>query len=203
MMLGGRRVGGLVQAVARRAAIQNAGRVAQGRTCTLTLPHRRFLGTTRKTAAQDEPPVLTPSEACEAKVQDMIQLASERVPFVFPEDAAKLYNEGECVFVDVREPPEWFGTGLIKEALPVPRGVLEFTVGDQLELDRRVVLYCSNGYRAALAGSTMLDLGFTNVLNGGSFEALVDAGVATEDAAKVSQSKNLKKKERKLRKSSA
>jgi rhodanese-related sulfurtransferase len=107
------------------------------------------------------------------------------------------------VFVDVREPPEWFGTGLIKEALPVPRGVLEFTVGDQLELDRRVVLYCSNGYRAALAGSTMLDLGFTNVLNGGSFEALVDAGVATEDAAKVSQSKNLKKKERKLRKSSA
>ena len=106
------------------------------------------------------------------------------------------------MFVDVREPPEWFGTGLVKAALPVPRGVLEFTVGDQLDTDRRVVVYCSNGYRAALAGATMLDLGFTDILNGSSFEALVEAGIPTEDAAKVSQSDNLKKrKPRPLRKS--
>lgn len=113
--------------------------------------------------------------------------------------SANLWLGFTGVFVDVREPPEWFGTGLVKEALPVPRGVLEFTVADQLDLNRRIVLYCSNGYRAALAGSTMMDLGFSSVLNGGSFEALVDAGIDVEDAAKVSRSQNLKEQPRRKR----
>ena len=43
--------------------------------------------------------------------------------------------------------------------LEVPRGVLEFVVGDRVATDEIVVLYCSNGYRAALAAQTMLDLG--------------------------------------------
>ena len=46
-----------------------------------------------------------------------------------------------------------------KKILQVPRGVLEFVVGDRVATDEIVVLYCSNGYRAALAAQTMLDLG--------------------------------------------
>ena len=84
------------------------------------------------------------------------------------------------VFLDVREPPEWFGRGLVKGAVPIPRGVIEFTAGDRVALDSRVVVYCSNGIRAALAGSTLLDLGYTDVLNGGSYEALSDEGIPTQ-----------------------
>ena len=35
----------------------------------------------------------------DVKVQDLIRTASERVPFVFPEDAVKLHSEGECTSV--------------------------------------------------------------------------------------------------------
>ena len=34
-------------------------------------------------------------------VQEMIRVASERVPFVFPEDAVKLHSAGECACVSL------------------------------------------------------------------------------------------------------
>jgi rhodanese-related sulfurtransferase len=91
------------------------------------------------------------------------------------------------VFLDVREPPEWFGRGMVKGAVPIPRGVIEFTAGDRVPLDSRVVVYCSNGVRAALAGSTLLDLGYEDVLNGGSYEALSDAGIPTQPPVTVDE----------------
>jgi rhodanese-related sulfurtransferase len=39
-----------------------------------------------------------------------------------------------------------------------------------------VILYCGSGGRAALAGKTLLDMGFEDVRNVGGFKGLVDAG---------------------------
>jgi len=76
---------------------------------------------------------------------------------------------------------------MVKGAVPIPRGVIEFTAGDRVPLDSRVVVYCSNGVRAALAGSTLLDLGYEDVLNGGSYEALSDAGIPTQPPVTVDE----------------
>ena len=45
--------------------------------------------------------------------------AAEEVPFIMPEDTAKLHETGGCTFIDVREPPEWAESGMVTDALPV------------------------------------------------------------------------------------
>ena len=117
-------------------------------------------------------------------VQELLDNAASRVDFILPEDAIHMYNRDDgTVFLDVREPPEWVETGLVKNALPVPRGVLEFVCEERIPKDAMVVIYCRNGYRAALAGSTLLDLGYENVLNAGGIDELSDAGIDIEDFA--------------------
>jgi rhodanese-related sulfurtransferase len=49
-----------------------------------------------------------------------------------------------------------------------------------LRKDRTVILYCGSGGRAALAGKTLLDMGFKDVRNAGGFKDLVEAGLAVE-----------------------
>ena len=46
--------------------------------------------------------------------------------------------------------------------------------------DRPVILYCAGGGRAALAGKTLRDLGFTDVRNLGGFRDWVAGGGAVE-----------------------
>ena len=49
-----------------------------------------------------------------------------------------------------------------------------------LRKDRPVILYCGSGGRAALAGKTLVDMGYTDVRNVGGFKGLVDAGWEVE-----------------------
>jgi len=114
-------------------------------------------------------------------VEDMLTEALEGVPFVKPEDCPKLVEDTQTVFIDVREPPEWFETGIIKGALPMPRGVIEFVIEDKVDRNRTIVVYCRNGYRAALAGRTLQSLGYGYVMNGGGVDTLKEAGVPFED----------------------
>eukprot|EP00041_Stephanoeca_diplocostata_P010742 m.171179 g.171179 ORF g.171179 m.171179 type:complete len:251 (-) comp18281_c0_seq2:105-857(-) len=111
----------------------------------------------------------------EEKVRLRLEAAAERVPLVLPEDAIKMYGKTSpehVVFIDLREPPEWAETGLVRNAIPCPRGVLEFVVSSRVWVGSTVIVYCSNGYRAALAGDVLLDMGYKKVLNGGGFDSL-------------------------------
>jgi rhodanese-related sulfurtransferase len=45
---------------------------------------------------------------------------------------------------------------------------------------KTVIIYCGSGGRAALAGMTLKEMGFSDVRNMGSFKEWVDAGGATE-----------------------
>jgi rhodanese-related sulfurtransferase len=122
-------------------------------------------------------------------VRDLLAIARAAVPAISPAAAASLVETENAVVVDVRDGTEVAASGKIKGALAISRGMLEFkadpdlpTHEPALRKDRPVILYCGSGGRAALAGKTLLDLGFADVRNAGGFKDLMAAGLPTEPA---------------------
>lgn len=77
-----------------------------------------------------------------------------------------------AVLLDVRTPEE-FETGHIAGAINLD---IEAPDADarlaELDPDARYVVYCRSGNRSTVAAQRMIDLGITDVVNGGSFDAL-------------------------------
>ena len=118
-----------------------------------------------------------------ATVKDLLSAARAAVPTITPAEAADLVKNNNAVVVDVRDGTEVAASGKAKDALAISRGLLEFradpdlpTHDAALRKDRPVILYCGSGGRAALAGKTLLDMGFKDVRNVGGFKDLVEAG---------------------------
>ena len=89
--------------------------------------------------------------------------------------------------IDVRDGFELQSTGKIKGATHIARGMLEFRADPDLpyhdkafDRNKTVILYCASGGRSALAGKTLLDLGYKDVRNLGGFKEWVEAGGAVE-----------------------
>jgi molybdopterin/thiamine biosynthesis adenylyltransferase/rhodanese-related sulfurtransferase len=77
--------------------------------------------------------------------------------------AGSLLDEGEAVFLDVRERDEW-EEGHIPGALWIPRGNLESRIEAAVpDRAQQIVAYCSAGNRSAFAAKTLADLGYENV----------------------------------------
>lgn len=118
----------------------------------------------------------------------MVGRAMARVATVTPEDAREEITSGDAVVLDVREPIEW--EEHIEGAVQVPRGILWFQAdpaspahNPALEPDRRVIVVCHSGTRATLAAATLMDLGFTDVVNlVGGMNAWKQAGLPTAEA---------------------
>ncbi len=116
---------------------------------------------------------------------EMVRTALERIEVVAPESVAADVVSGAVVVLDVREPVEW--EHHIAGAVQVPRGLLEFAADPasprhdrRLAPSGRIVVYCNSGGRAALAASTLLDLGFTDVASiAGGFTGWKKAGLPT------------------------
>src|ERR1700722_1251535 len=120
-------------------------------------------------------------------VKDLLAAARAAVPAISPAELASMVKTADAVIVDVRDGTEVAASGKIKGALAISRGLLEFkadpdlpTHDPALRKDRPVILYCGSGGRAALAGKTLLDMGFRDVRNVGGFKGLVDAGWSVE-----------------------
>lgn len=93
--------------------------------------------------------------------------------------------EGGAV-IDVREPGEYLA-GHVPGAVNIPRGLLEFQIGDNAALankDQPLVLYCKTGGRAALSAVNLQRMGYTQVrsLTGG-FDGWVSGGQKVETEA--------------------
>ena len=73
-------------------------------------------------------------------------------------------DEGVTV-LDVREPDE-FEAGHVPGAKPLPRGLLEYKVAEELpDKDARIVVHCALGGRGSLAAKSLKEMGYTNVAN--------------------------------------
>lgn len=97
--------------------------------------------------------------------------------------------EGGAV-IDVREPGEYLA-GHLPGAVNIPRGVLEFKIGDNALLankDRPIVLYCKTGGRAALSAVNLQRMGYAQVrsLTGG-FDGWVSGGQKVETEPETTQ----------------
>jgi rhodanese-related sulfurtransferase len=82
--------------------------------------------------------------------------------------------------IDVRNPDE-FAAGHIAGAVNIPVEAADF--GTRItELDREgsYLVYCRSGRRSALATDLMAAAGFTDVVDAGGQDALVQAGARTE-----------------------
>lgn len=106
--------------------------------------------------------------------QDLVAEAKHHITEISVDKAKQLLKDGNIVVVDVREESE-YAVGHLDKALPIPRGVLEFKVGNFPELSdksKTVLVYCRTGGRAALAAQTLEVLGYHNVLSiNGGYEA--------------------------------
>ena len=86
-------------------------------------------------------------------------------------------KEDQFTIIDVREPNEVQETGMVLGAHNIPRGLLEFQLrpSNDFPADAPILVYCAVGARAALAGVTLKELGFTDVKNLGGFKDWQDA----------------------------
>lgn len=83
------------------------------------------------------------------------------------------------LLLDVREADE-FANGHIPGAVHISRGLLEFKLSNDPILsarDLKIVLYCKNSGRAALASKSLHEMGYVNIQSiAGGFDAWAQAG---------------------------
>ena len=103
-----------------------------------------------------------------------------------PEQVKNAYEKGEVTLVDVRDIRELWKEGTIKNAIHIPRGMLEFWLDPQSSYYqekkigniKNIVLFCALGFRSALATKALQDMGFDNVANAhGGFDLLKKVGL--------------------------
>jgi len=97
------------------------------------------------------------------------QQVPEWTPSQVQEALAQEHEAGhdgqEIVLVDVREKHEW-NEGYIPEAVHVPRGFLELQIEEAVpDKSKTVVLYCAGGVRSLMAGRTLQQMGYDNVIS--------------------------------------
>jgi len=108
------------------------------------------------------------------RTEDMVAEAKQHIVEIDVAKSKQLLAKGNVVLIDTREESE-YAAGHVDGALLVPRGMLEFKIGNMPELadkSKAVLIYCRLGNRSALAAQTLQQLGYTNVLSmAGGFEA--------------------------------
>ena len=113
--------------------------------------------------------------------QTLVSEVLTEVKTITADEALKLYNEGTCNLIDIREKGELENTGRVENSNHIPRGMLEFWMDPQgpyfksgkLNMDKEMVLFCAGGLRSALAAKTLKEMGFKKVSHiDGGFAAI-------------------------------
>ena len=113
----------------------------------------------------------------------LLKEANDIVKRLSYEESKLLIENHKTVIIDVREESEVYSQGIIKNAIHIPRGLLEFklipgSINNPVKIDDKtnILVYCAGGYRSALAAKTLIDIGFVNVYNLGGFDEWVESG---------------------------
>jgi len=109
-------------------------------------------------------------------IKQLIAEAEAKSRGISPEDAQEKLDDGNTVFVDLRDVRELERDGMIPGAFHAPRGMLEFWVDPDSPYYKPVfapgktlIVYCAADWRGVLAAATLTEMGVQNVyhLNGG------------------------------------
>ena len=116
-------------------------------------------------------------------LEALLEIANKEIKRLDFTESLNLIKKTKSVIIDVREESEVLNQGLIKDAIHIPRGLIEFKLSPNsinnpanINADTNLLIYCAGGYRSALAAKTLLDLGFKNVFNLGGYQEWIDAG---------------------------
>jgi rhodanese-related sulfurtransferase len=130
--------------------------------------------------------ILMPAKAKTAA--HLVAEAKARVASLSPREAADALRHGDALLVDLRETEERLEHGSIRGAVHAPRGMLEFYADPtsayfhpEFDPNRRTILCCTSGARAALAAEALQSLGYADVAYlAGGLRAWREAGLAIE-----------------------
>ena len=122
-------------------------------------------------------------------LESLLVEANDQIKRLSYEEAVTKIQNPNHVIIDVREESEVAFSGLIKNAINIPRGVIEFKLKPDsldnpinIDSDTNILLYCAAGFRSALAAKALEDSGFQNVYNiGGYGEWVSNGGDVTKD----------------------
>ena len=117
-------------------------------------------------------------------IKQLIAEAEKKSKGIPVEEAKKLHNDPNVVFVDLRDVRELERDGMIPGAFHAPRGMLEFWVDPESPYYKPVfaegktfIVYCQADWRGTLAAATLTDMGMEKVLHlEGGFGAWKKAG---------------------------
>ena len=116
----------------------------------------------------------------------LVEEANKSIESLTASEVKSLVEKKEITLIDVRDIRELWKEGVIKNAIHIPRGMLEFWLDPEssyyqekkIKNLKKMVFYCALGLRSALATKTLVDMGFNNVANvSGGFDALKKAGL--------------------------
>lgn len=113
---------------------------------------------------------------------DLVLAAKQTVQEISIDNAPAAIAQGD-VLIDVRESEE-FQAGHLPGAIHMSRGMLEFKLAANLQLqsrDLKITLYCKTSGRAALCALSLKEMGYVNVRSiAGGFDAWQAAGFHVE-----------------------
>tara|TARA_X000000368_G_scaffold199716_1_gene157735 strand:- start:608 stop:1006 length:399 start_codon:yes stop_codon:yes gene_type:complete len=118
--------------------------------------------------------------------KELVDKANESIKALSAEQVKSAYDKNEVTLIDVRDIRELWKEGTIKDAIHIPRGMLEFWMDPQSPYyqekkigdKKNIVLFCALGFRSALATKTLQEMGFKNVANAnGGFDSLKNIGL--------------------------
>ena len=97
------------------------------------------------------------------------------------ETRARMAKNPSAKLVDVREDLEW-QAGHAAGAVHLGKGIIERDIEGQIpNKDTEIILYCGGGFRSAIAGDALQQMGYTNVTSmAGGWRAWNDIGAPVE-----------------------
>ncbi len=109
----------------------------------------------------------------------ILEEANKQIKRLSFDKSMELIKDHNTLIIDVREESEVQSSGVIKNAIHIPRGLIEFKISNISKItkeDTNILVYCAGGYRSALAAKTLKDFGFKNVFNIGGYEEWIQNG---------------------------
>jgi len=116
----------------------------------------------------------------ETDIQKLLQEANDNVPRLSFEEANNIISKADTLIIDVRETSEIEVTGLIKNAINIPKSIIDANFDHSLiknhlndNEDITILVYCAVGVRSALVGHKLIKNGYKKVVNLGGFSEWV------------------------------
>jgi rhodanese-related sulfurtransferase len=126
--------------------------------------------------------------------KQIIDEARAAVPEVTADDVkARLDKKEPLALLDVREKEE-YRQGYIPGAVSLPRGFLDMRIEEAVP-DKKapIVAYCASGTRSLLAGRTLRELGYTNVVSmRGGYQGWKNQGLPIREDRQFTQEQQVR-----------